>query len=435
MKRRLRLLPLVAATFFMVSGGPYGLEELLAPAGYRRTIAILLLTPIIWSLPTALMVGELASALPEEGGYYAWVRRALGPFWGFQEAWLSLAASVFDMAIYPTLFVLYVGRLWPRLAVGPAAIGVGAAMIAVCAALNVRGVRAVGGASLVMAAALLGPFVVMIGCALAHPAAAAPPPAGAGGGTLLAGVLVAMWNYMGWDNASTIASEVDRPQRTYPLAMLCTVAAVAVGYLVPVLAAQRAGVDPRGWTTGAWTEAARAVGGRPLEWAVIVGGALCGLGMFNALVLSYSRLPVALAQDGFLPSWIARRHPKTGAPWVAIVLLATAYATCLGLGFQRLVELDVLLYGLSLTLEFVALVALRLREPALARPFRVPGGLYGAVLVGVAPTVLLTVALVEGRAEQAHGVSALAIGLVLVGLGPAIWLMRRRLVAAPRPLP
>ena len=59
------------------------------------------------------MVGELASALPEEGGYYCWVRRALGPFWGFQEAWLSLAASIFDMAIYPVTFVLYLSRVAP----------------------------------------------------------------------------------------------------------------------------------------------------------------------------------------------------------------------------------------------------------------------------------------------------------------------------------
>ena len=50
--------------------------------------------PLVWSLQIALLVGELASALPEDGGYYVWVRRALGPFWGFQEAWLSLAASV-----------------------------------------------------------------------------------------------------------------------------------------------------------------------------------------------------------------------------------------------------------------------------------------------------------------------------------------------------
>src|SRR5580693_4125841 len=95
--RRITLLPLIGALYFMVSGGPYGLEALAQKVGFGAAIAILLATPFVWSLPTALMVGELAAALPEEGGYYAWVRRALGSFWGYQEAWLSLAASVFDM--------------------------------------------------------------------------------------------------------------------------------------------------------------------------------------------------------------------------------------------------------------------------------------------------------------------------------------------------
>src|SRR6202022_3000433 len=120
--RGLTLAPLIAATYFMVSGGPYGLEELIARAGYSGALWILLLTPVVWSLPTALMVGELAGAMPRSGGYYAWVRRALGPFWGFQEAWLSLAASIFDMAIYPTLFVLYLGCLFPSLGTGRPAI-------------------------------------------------------------------------------------------------------------------------------------------------------------------------------------------------------------------------------------------------------------------------------------------------------------------------
>ena len=110
---RLTLWPLVAATFFMVSGGTYGTEDIVHGAGYGRAILILLLTPLLWSLPTAFMIGELSSALPYEGGYYAWVRRAMGNFWGFQEAWLSLVASIFDMAIYPTLFVAYLTRMFP----------------------------------------------------------------------------------------------------------------------------------------------------------------------------------------------------------------------------------------------------------------------------------------------------------------------------------
>ncbi|HXP11169.1 MAG TPA: amino acid permease, partial [Acidobacteriaceae bacterium] len=100
---RLRLFSLIAATFFMVSGGPYGIEDTLGGAGYVGALLILAIVPFVWSLPTTLMIGELASAIPAEGGFYVWVRQAFGPFWGYQEAWLSLAASIFDMAIYPTL--------------------------------------------------------------------------------------------------------------------------------------------------------------------------------------------------------------------------------------------------------------------------------------------------------------------------------------------
>src|SRR6202020_800711 len=117
-RRKLRMLPLIAATYFMVSGGPYGIEDILGGAGFARAIVILLVLPIVWSLPTALMIGELASAIPADGGFYIWVRRALGPFWGYQEGWLSLFVSIFDMAIYPSIFVLYLGKFKPALTAG-----------------------------------------------------------------------------------------------------------------------------------------------------------------------------------------------------------------------------------------------------------------------------------------------------------------------------
>src|ERR1051326_7715145 len=159
--RRLRLLPLVAATFFMVSGGPYGLEDLVQKAGYARALLVLAIVPFIWSLPTALMVGELSSAIPEEGGYYEWVRRAMGPFWGFQEAWLSLVASVFDMAIYPTLFVDYLGRLFPDLTAGWHKIAIGASLVLVCMLWNLFGAKAVGSGSVLLGTLMLSPFVLI----------------------------------------------------------------------------------------------------------------------------------------------------------------------------------------------------------------------------------------------------------------------------------
>src|SRR5206468_7366541 len=144
----------------MVSGGTYGTEDIVHGAGYGKGILILLLTPLLWSLPTAFMIGELSSALPFEGGYYAWVRRAMGNFWGFQEAWLSLVASIFDMAIYPTLFVLYLSRLWPAL--GAFSSLLGGLLIALCAAWNLRGSRSVSGGAAILTAALLLPFALMI---------------------------------------------------------------------------------------------------------------------------------------------------------------------------------------------------------------------------------------------------------------------------------
>src|ERR1700677_3263935 len=152
-RTRMTLLPLVGTLYFMVSGGPYGLEELAHSVGFGWAIVVLVATPVVWSLPTALMVGELAAAWPEEGGYYAWVRRAIGPFWGYQEAWLSLAASVFDMGIYPTLFILYLGRLSPALASSPLVIGV--LFIAVGAACNLASARVVGEQSAAMTVLLL----------------------------------------------------------------------------------------------------------------------------------------------------------------------------------------------------------------------------------------------------------------------------------------
>jgi amino acid transporter len=428
--RTLSIAPLVASTYFMVSGGPYGLEELLARAGYDNAFWVLLLTPLVWSLPTAFMVGELSGALPEAGGYYAWVRRALGPFWGFLEAWLSLIASIFDMAIYPTIFVLYLGRLFPSVAGGVPAVLVGAAMIAVCALWNLSGTRTVGGSSVLFGVILLAPFACMIFLSGIHPAAPVPrfAPADAG---LLAGISIAMWNYMGWDNASTIAAEVKRPQRNYPLAMIISVILVTVTYLLPVWAARHAGLDPKGWLTGAWVKAAELVSGGWLGTAVVIGGMVSAIGAFNSLLLSYSQLPVVLAQDGSLPAAFAWRTRRTGAPWVAILVCSIAYSCCLGLGFGRLVLFDVLLYGLSLLLEFIALVVLRVREPNLPRAFRVPGGMVGAVVVGILPMALLAAAFLSSTATQP---GPLAAGLGLAYLGPLMYWARLRSqrMAAPR---
>jgi amino acid transporter len=436
----MRFVALIAATFFMVSGGPYAIEDILGGAGFARAIVILILLPAVWSVPTALMIGELASAIPADGGFYVWVRRAMGPFWGYQESWLSLSASVFDMAIYPAFAVTYLTKFDPALTAGWRGYAWSLAVVALCCAWNLRGAPAVGEGSVWMSVALLAPFAVLIAIGLWRGIAAHPAVQWGGPGSSTAmstAILVAMWNYMGWDNASTVAEEVENPQRTYPRAMLASAGVVTLSYVLPVLAVALAGLSVGSFTTGAWTSAGTLMGGRWLGWAIAVGGVITGVGMFNALVMSYSRLPMAMAEDDMLPRALAARNSR-GVPWVSVLLCGLAWALALKLPFERLITIDLVLYGTSLLLEFVALVVLRVKEPHLERPFRA-GGFWMACALGVGPAVLIGYALVISRADEmmlgGHPVSALAFSVAVGLLGPVFYWFatsrRRRLAETP----
>lgn len=412
----------------MVSGGPYGLEDVIGKAGYLRALIILAVVPLLWSLPTGLMIGELASAIPAEGGYYVWVYRALGRFWGFQEAWLSLAASVFDMAIYPVTFVLYLGRIAPAWTAGYRGTLWALAVVVACTLWNLRGAESVGQGSVVLFCLLLTPFVVLTLAALWHWH-------GAGSGALhtpvtdtrdLPGAIsVAMWNYMGWDNASTVAQEVEDPQHNYPRAILGAVVLVALTYFVPLAAVGLAGLAPAQFSTGAWTDAARTLVGPALAVAVVAGGMINGAGMFSPLMMSYARVPFAMAEGApdeppMLPRIFTRTN-RYGAPWVALVVCAAVWALALRFTFERLISIDLVLYGAALLLEFVALAVLRRQKPELPRPFRIPGGQFVVILVGLGPAAMIAFALWAARAEHIGNLPALVFAALVALAGCVIY--------------
>jgi amino acid transporter len=122
---------------------------------------------------------------------------------------------------------------------------------------------------------------------------------------------------------------------------------------------------------------------------------------------------------------ILTNKTRAGVPWLSVVLCSVAWALALRMSFERLISIDLVLYGAALVLEFIALVVLRVKEPGLVRPFRVPGGLWGAVAVGVGPTLLIAFALWAARAERVVGLPALGFAAIVAAAGPVVYLIAR----------
>jgi amino acid transporter len=413
--------------YFIVSGGPFGLEGLVGSVGPVLALTLMVATPLLYSVPEALLVGELASMLPVEGGYYQWVKRAFGPFWGFWNGWLSWAYSLLDMAIYPVLLLQYLRHFAPELGRGTSWL-IACAMIWGATWLNLRGTRAVGAMSGLFVGLVLAPFAVLTVVATARwvsngavrieLAAPATIPGTTFLGVLGIGVSQAIWNYSGWDNASTISGEIREASSTYPRALLRAVPLVAVVYLlaiVPVLAVTQVSA----WTDGAWPALAVAVAGPWLGVWMAAAGMLSAFALFNALLLAYSRIPLVLAQDGLLPEALARTDVR-GVPRNAILVSAVAYSIFALIPFGGLLAGDVLLYTAALALEFAALLKLRRAEPELRGAFRVPLGIPGLALLAALPILLIVAAVLLEIRSHEIGLPGVVAAVVLALAGP-VW--------------
>lgn len=444
-ERRLNFIPLVGVIFFIVCGGAYGLEPLVGAVGPGWAVALIILTPLFWSLPIALMVAELSSAIPAEGGYYVWVREALGDFWGLQEGWWSTCYMVVDMAVYPVLFVNYLAYFFPYLQLdehGSASWntrllrwGIAFAVVAVALVINLRGARAVGHSSALNMALVLVPFTAIVIGALVHHGAASRAISAItndlvhnrNSGLLTLGLSTILWNYMGWDNVSTFAAEVNRPQRNYPrgiaLAMVLTVAV----YLIPTFAGISVTSDSTIWSESrGWPEISQLIGGNVFALIVAAGALLSTWSLFNGQLLYVSRLPYAMALDGWMPAPLKPVSNRTGVPVVSLLVACGVAAMFAALSFGKLVVIDVLLYSAALSLEFVALIALRLKRPEMPRPFRVPGGWVGVILVTLAPMCCATLLLITSLSgENADPRQAMVVGGVIIS-GAGIFLARRK---------
>lgn len=413
LRRTIRLLPLIAIIYCSSSGGAYGLETTLSTSGAGITLILILVMPLVLSIPMSLMSAELGSALPLEGGYYAWVKIAMGRFAGFMEAMFSWLASWLDTALYPVIFVDYLSIWFPGLARGKHPLIslwdggfsidlhwlVAILMMIPLAYLNIRGADVVGRATILFVIGIFVPMLCLIFFEakhfITHPHSHLLQPMTLPHQSIFAslgaGLGIMIWSYIGYDQITTASSEIRKPSTIYPKALLINVPLIVIGYLLPILAALATGYhssDITAWQNGDFANAGGVAGGTWLRNALILGALLGQIGLFSSLLLCVSRLPLVLAADSYLPAGLARLTDRAKSPAASIITSVSIFAVFAALNFTTLIDSDSILTLFGLMLEFAALIILRKQYPLMKRPFKIKYGWFGVIGVTVGPSVL-----------------------------------------------
>ncbi|KAK7280595.1 hypothetical protein RJT34_25660 [Clitoria ternatea] len=410
--QKVSIIPLMFLIFYEVSGGPFGVEDTVRAAGPLLALFGFLVFPFIWSVPEALITAEMGTMFPENGGYVVWVSSALGPYWGFQLGWMKWLSGVIDNALYPVLFLDYLKSAIPALEGGfPRLIAV-LVLVLVLTYMNFRGLTIVGWAAILLGVFSLLPFMVMgvIAIPRIKPARWLIVDLDKVNWGLYLNTL--FWNLNYWDSISTLAGEVDNPGRTLPRALFYAVLLVVFGYFFPLLVGTGAiPVNRELWSDGYFSEVARVIGGVWLRTWVQAASALSNMGMFVAEMSSDSFQLLGMAERGMLPEFFAKRS-RYGTPLVGILFSASGVVLLSWLSFQEIVAAENFLYCFGMLMELVAFVKLRMKFPSASRPYKVPVGKMGAILMCVPPALLIFVVL----ALASFKVFILSISAVIIGL-------------------
>lgn len=395
--KKLTLIPLIFLIYFEVAGGPYGEEPAVKAAGPLYALLGFLIFPFIWSVPEALITAELSTAFPGDGGFVIWADRAFGPFFGSLMGSWKFLSGVINIAAFPVMCIDYLKKVihplesgWPRSL---------AIMVSTCilSFLNFTGLTIVGYVAVLLGLVSLSPFIIMSLVAIPKIKPHRWLSSGQKGlkrdWNLFFNTL--FWNLNFWDNVSTLAGEVDRPQKTFPVALLVAVIFTCVAYLIPLFAVIGAvNVDQSQWDSGFHAIAAEMIAGNWLKIWLEAGAVLSAIGLFEAQLSSSAYQILGMADLGFLPKFFGLRSKKFNTPWVGILVSTLITLGVSYMDFESIVASANFLYSLGMLLEFAAFIWLRMKKPQLKRPYRVPMKLPGLVIMCLIPSGFLVVIMV-----------------------------------------
>lgn len=402
-------------------GGAFGAETMVSQSGPGMALLSLAVVPFFFSLPIAFAVGELTAAHPVEGGNYRWSQMAFGEFWGLQAAWWLWMTGMMTNVVFTSLFTNYLKNTWYP--------GMGdMERWLVCVALvwavhfvNWRGIDLVGNASIVLTIALLAPFayltvIGLMGWKTSPIVPFANPSAGTGLAAFGSSLGLSIFLYSGYDKLSAVAEEVEEPQKNFPPALVIAVTAAALSYLVPTAVCVAALGNWSEWGDGYFTTAALKLSGSGLSHSLAIAGMLSNALLLNVTMLAISRVPLALAEDGWLPGVFARHHPVHHTPTVSLIF---GSVTCSLLSYVPLDSVLVVNAWLQMTtnvLIFANVWKLRRMNPDAPVAFRFPGGGPGLVIGTLTITAFAALAIYSSVLDPKGELDTTKVKIAVLGV-------------------
>jgi amino acid transporter len=433
LRRQVGFLPLLALFYGYTAGGPFGYEEIFQGSGPGMALIFLTFVPFFWSIPISFAAAEMNGILPVQGGFYRWVRAAFGDFWGFQCGWWNWTGTFLLNSVYGVLLMDYIANYVPALQ-GHWKWAGAALTLCIFGYLNARGIQVAGGVAIALQVAILVPVAWLCIASLLHlhynPLLPWAPPGKPLGSVFGKGLALAMWNYAGYEQLSTVIGEVKDAQKTFVRVLLWNTPMNVLTFTVPAALALAALGNWQQWQTGYIVTASQLIGGHALGIAMLVASLIGTASLSNGTILYTTRIPAAMAEDGYLPAWLGKIHPKYGTPARVIGISTVIYCLLAGTKVVDLVNIYIWTRIATSMLTLLAAWRLRFKMPDAARAFRIPGGAVGLAAAIGFPAILCAVKIYYSEPYVFQYSPLLLAG------GPVAYFVLRKLFGlAPSPAP
>lgn len=427
--KKLSILSLAVLIFYEVSGGPFGMEDIVRAGGPLFALLGFSLV-FVWAIPEALITAELSTALPEASGSIAWVDVAFGPFWAFHKGWLSLLSGISDNALYPILFIDCFVKLFQEsdmkedlgkdikessfyesisrfalqlssdydssgLWISPRFLVILIITISLTY-LNYRGLEIVGKLLIAICFVSMLPFLLFccIGVFKMDPKKLIVMPVnGISGVNWRLFLNSFFWNINYWESAACFSNEIHEPEKNFPKSMFLAILLVFFTGFFPILVGL--GASDKSWTL--WTDGyfvslAKEIVGNWLSYWLIISSFLTNISMFLAEMSSDSWQIAGMSDRGILPSILGYRN-EYNTPTYGILISSMGIISICWLSFNDIIDMLNLLYCIGQLIEFLAFIYLRFYHPSLNRPYKIPLNNFGIVLMLFFPIVFILIIL------------------------------------------